>query len=151
MPHLSHNYVIYILYDVHILSQFIQTPQGPLLDAALQLLCHLKGSLGYGILVSSNSTFCDVDWAACLTTQRSTIGYCTFIASSPISRRIKKRHTISRSYVEAEYRAMVQITCELQWLHYLLHDLGLSHPKPMTLHCGNQALPVFMKGQNIFR
>lgn len=35
-----------ILYPIHILSQFMQTPRRPHIDVALWLLCYLKGSLG---------------------------------------------------------------------------------------------------------
>lgn len=34
---------------------------------------------------------------------------------------------------------MAQTSCELQWLQYLLCDLGISHPNSMTLYCDNQA------------
>lgn len=45
---------------------------------------------------------------------------------------------ISRSSAEDEYRVMATLTCELQWLKYLLNDLGVSHPSPITLFCDNQ-------------
>lgn len=28
--------------------------------------------------------------------------------------------------------------CELLWIWWILHDLGLFHPKPMMLHCDNK-------------
>ena len=133
-----------ILYPVHILSQFMHTPQRPHIDTALRLLRYLKGSPGKGILLSSNSSFhvtafCDADCVGCLIARRSTTAYCTFLGSSPISWKTKKQHTVSQSSAEAEYKAMAQTTCELQWLQYLLCDLGISHPNPMTLYCDNQA------------
>ncbi|PNX58187.1 copia protein, partial [Trifolium pratense] len=44
-----------------------------------------------------------------------------------------------RSSAEAEYRSMAAITGELKWLKGLLFTLGISHPKPMKIHCDSQA------------
>ncbi|KAL5717161.1 hypothetical protein ACHQM5_010224 [Ranunculus cassubicifolius] len=34
---------------------------------------------------------------------------------------------------------MATLTAELQWLKYLLHDLGISSTSPISLYCDNQA------------
>ena len=50
---------------------------------------------------------------------------------------------------EAEYRILTIVTCEIQWLLYLLHDLHISCSKPPMLYCDSQsamhiaANPVF--------
>ncbi|KAL4347645.1 hypothetical protein GQ457_17G007160 [Hibiscus cannabinus] len=48
----------------------------------------------------------------------------------------KKQQTISRSSTEAEYRALASVTCELQWLTYLLTDLHISFSSA-NLYCDN--------------
>lgn len=115
-------------------------PRQPHLDAAHRVLCYLKSTPGQGILMSSNSTlnvkaYCDSDWASCPTTRRSITGYITFLGESPIS----WKSTVSRSYVEVEYRSMATITCELIWIKALLHVLRIYHCHPMELYCDNKA------------
>jgi hypothetical protein len=83
--------------------------------------------------------YCDSNWANCPMTRRSTTCYFILLGQSPISWKTKKQDTVSRSSAEAEYRAMAMTTCELQWLRYLLHDLGASHSTPSLLYCDNQA------------
>lgn len=72
-------------------------------------------------------------------TRRSTTGYFTMLGNGPISWKSKKQTTISRSSVEVKYRAMATLTCELVWLKVFLKDLQVSHPRPMSLCCDNQA------------
>ena len=59
-----------LTYIVHILSQFMQTPREEHMDAARQVLHYLKGTVGQGTLLLSDSNlqpigFCDLDWGAC--------------------------------------------------------------------------------------
>ena len=79
-----------INYSVNILSQFMHSPRTAHMDATHCVVRYLKGSIGKGIFLSSSSTihlqgYCDSDWAGCLTTRRSTIGYCIFLGSNLIS------------------------------------------------------------------
>ncbi|KAL5799022.1 hypothetical protein ACOSQ2_003842 [Xanthoceras sorbifolium] len=62
-----------------------------------------------------------------------------FLGQSLISWKTKKQHTVSRSSVEAEYRAMAAVTCELKWLKGLLLSLGVHHPKAIKLFCDSQS------------
>ncbi|XP_043710546.1 uncharacterized mitochondrial protein AtMg00810-like [Telopea speciosissima] len=133
-----------IVHTVHILSQFMHQPCQLHLDAAHRLLRYLKGTPGQGILIPATTTlqltaFCDSDWARCPMTRRSTTGYCILLGIVPISWKIKKQTTVSRSLAEAEYRAMAVAICELTWLSYLFQDLGLSPPARIPLYCDNQA------------
>ncbi|GKV35008.1 hypothetical protein SLEP1_g43330 [Rubroshorea leprosula] len=133
-----------ISFTVNTLSQFLQSPQKCHLDAAHRLLRYLKKTLGQGILLSSKgflqlTAFCDSDWASCLTTRRSTTGYCIFLGNSPISWKSKKQNTISLSSAEVEYRAMATTTKEIIWLHSLLSTFGIQLPTPTPLYCDNRA------------
>ncbi|GJX48135.1 cysteine-rich receptor-like protein kinase 8 [Tanacetum coccineum] len=52
---------------------------------------------------------------------------------------VKKQVVISRSLVEAEYRAMALTCYEVTWFVSLLKDLGIKNLEPVDPFCGNQA------------
>ncbi|GKV50888.1 hypothetical protein SLEP1_g57568, partial [Rubroshorea leprosula] len=104
-----------ICFPVNILSQFLQSPRKPHLDAALRLLRYLKKNPSQGILLSSASSldlhaYSDSNWASCVSTRRSTTGYLIFLGASPISWKSKKHNTMALSFAEAEYRAVASTT-----------------------------------------
>ncbi|GJY18649.1 retrovirus-related pol polyprotein from transposon TNT 1-94 [Tanacetum coccineum] len=108
------------------------------------LMRYLLNSPSQGILLSHHSkvqltAYCDSDWASFPMTRRSTTSYCILLGDSPISYKSKKEGVVSRSSVEAEYRAMAITCCEITWLTTLLKYLGLKYLHPVTLHCDNQA------------
>ncbi|KAL4332817.1 hypothetical protein GQ457_07G032380 [Hibiscus cannabinus] len=56
--------------------------------------------------------------------------------STLISWKSKKQQTISRSSTEAEYIALAAVTCEIQWLQYLLADLHVQIDSA-NVYCDN--------------
>ncbi|GJW01382.1 uncharacterized mitochondrial protein-like protein [Tanacetum coccineum] len=82
--------------------------------------------------------FIDADYTGCPNTSRSTTGYCVFVGGNLVCWKSKKQNVVSRSSLEAEYRAMTQTTCELVWLRNLLGEIGFTKSKPMKMWCDNQ-------------
>lgn len=133
-----------LAYVVHVLSQFMDKPRTPHLDAAHRVLRYIKQTPGQGVFLSAASSiqlhaFCDADWAKCRDTRRSVTGYCILLGQSPVSWKTKKQATVSRSLAEAEYRSMATTCCEITWLKHLLADLNIAHPQPVKLYCDNKA------------
>ena len=62
-----------------------------------------------------------------------------YLENSLISWKSNKQGTISKSSSEAEYRAMTSITCEIQWLVYLLQDLQVPFEQSSLLYCDNDS------------
>jgi hypothetical protein len=56
---------------------------------------------------------------------------------------------MSLSSTEAEYGAMIGTCCELSWLHPLLLDLWILHPKPTLLYCDN-ITPLYIVVNPVF-
>ena len=115
---------------------------------------YIKGSPAKGIFFPSKSnlhikSFCDANWNGCPDTRRSLTGYAVYLEESLISWRSKKQGVVSRSLVEAEYRAIASVACEITWVLQLLKNLKVEHSKPAMLFCDNQvalytaANPVF--------
>jgi hypothetical protein len=72
-----------ISYSIQLLSQFMDSPRQPHMDAATRVLRYLKSSPGEGLFYSASSgphiqAFCESDWAGCPDTRRSVIGFCIF-------------------------------------------------------------------------
>ncbi|PNX93731.1 putative copia-type protein [Trifolium pratense] len=110
--------------------------------AANRVLRYLKSAPSQGLFFpASNSLhlsgFADSDWSCCLDTRKSITGYCVFLGSALVSWKSKKQSTVSRSSSEAEYRALASLSCEIQWLHYLLADLHIPITSPSSVYCDN--------------
>ncbi|CAN1776000.1 Retrovirus-related Pol polyprotein from transposon TNT 1-94 [Linum perenne] len=128
-----------ISFAVNYLSQFVSQPTDLHMQAALKVVRYIKNDPGKGLFFPADSNlklhgFSDSDWAGCPDSRRSTTGFLVFLGDSLISWKSKKQTTISRSSAEAEYRALAAITCELKWLSYLLAELQVSIPQPISLY-----------------
>ncbi|GJU54845.1 RNA-directed DNA polymerase, eukaryota, reverse transcriptase zinc-binding domain protein [Tanacetum coccineum] len=79
-------------------------------------------------VVSSKTRWINVvpqnaDWAECLTTRRSTSGYCVFLRNNLLSWSSKRQPKLDRFSVEAEYRGVANVVAETCWLRNLLREL----------------------------
>lgn len=83
--------------------------------------------------------FSDADWASCVDSRRSVIGYILLLGNSPITWKYRKQGTVSRSSAEAEYRAMASTAADVTKVVHLLDELGISNLKHVALHCDNQS------------
>ncbi|GKC96439.1 hypothetical protein Tco_1161881, partial [Tanacetum coccineum] len=98
------------------------------LKIALKVLRYLKGNPGKGIHIvkqpkASLEAFVDADWAKCLITRKSVTGFCIILNGSLIFWKSKKQSTLSKSSVEAKYKAMASVTSEITWILKILKYL----------------------------
>uniref|UniRef100_A0A2N9GRW0 Reverse transcriptase Ty1/copia-type domain-containing protein n=1 Tax=Fagus sylvatica TaxID=28930 RepID=A0A2N9GRW0_FAGSY len=107
-----------IAHAVHLVSQFLYAPHSTHYAAVIHILLYIKGTMFHGLHFSAHSTL-DL--------------------YSLISWRSKKQHIVSRSSIEAEYRALADTTSELLALRWLLEDMGLTHSSPTVIHCDNRS------------
>ncbi|KAG7556870.1 Retrotransposon gag domain [Arabidopsis suecica] len=133
-----------ICFAVNVVSQHMQAPTLHHWNMVTRILKYLKGAPGQGIWMGCNKNtelvgYCDADYAGDTKDRSSTTGYCTFIGGNLVTWRSKQQKVVSLSSAEAEYRAMRKLTTELMWLKALLKDFGIDTPKPITMHCDNQA------------
>ncbi|KAF5481878.1 hypothetical protein F2P56_002492 [Juglans regia] len=131
-----------LAYSVNFVSQFMHSPIEAHFKMVKPILRYVKGTIDFGLHFSSNSTldlyaFSDADWAGCSLIQCSMTGYCVFLARNCISWSAKKQHIVSRSSIEAKYRAMAQTTVELTWISFLFRDLDIKLHTPPLLLCDN--------------
>ena len=133
-----------LAFTVQHLSQFMQTPRLPHIDALHHTLRYVAHTSGQGILMKGSDkltlqAFSDSDWASCPNSRRSITGYILLLGGSPIAWKSKKQSTVSKSSSEAEYRAMSSAASEVTWVVRLLKELQINSLQPVTLHCDNQS------------
>lgn len=79
-----------LVYVVYVLSQFMDKPRQPHLEATHKVLWYIKQSPGQRILLPTTGplelkAFCDANWARCKDTRRSVTGYCILLGHAPVS------------------------------------------------------------------
>ena len=131
-----------ISYAVNKLSQFMHQPTNDHWELVKRVLRYLCGSLDEGILIHRGSpvslhAYSDADWAGNKDDYSSTSAFVVYLGKNPISWSSKKQNTIARSSTEAEYRTVASTAAELNWVCFLLTDLGLTLPTAPIIYCDN--------------
>jgi hypothetical protein len=79
-----------IAYAVQQICLHMHDPREPHLMAMKRILCYLRGTPNFGLLLRRSSSsdlviYTDVDWAGCPDTHRSTSGYVVFLGDNLVS------------------------------------------------------------------
>ncbi|KAA0062437.1 putative mitochondrial protein [Cucumis melo var. makuwa] len=125
-------------------SQFMQAPYEEHMEAVKRILRYLKTTLDKGLMFRKTNkktieAYTDSDWAGSIVDRKSTSSYCTFVWGNLVTWRSNKQNVVSRSSVEAEYRAMSLGICEEILLQKVLSDLHQECETPLKLFCDNKA------------
>jgi hypothetical protein len=143
-----------LCFAVNKVCQFLHAPTIVHWAAVKRILRYVQGTLGLGLTFTKSSSmmvsaFSDADWAGCPDDRRSTGGFAVYLGSNLISWSARKQATVSRSSTEAEYKALANAAAEVMWVHKILCELGVPHPRAGVLWCDNigatylTANPVF--------
>ncbi|GJX75719.1 ribonuclease H-like domain-containing protein [Tanacetum coccineum] len=116
-----------ISYVMHCLNQHMHYPLQSHLKVPSRVLRYLKNAPSTGVHIYKSSDFklkcvTDSDSAKCLKTKKSVSGFCVFFGKTIVSWKSMKQATVSRSFVEAEYRCMASATCELIAANPVFHE-----------------------------
>jgi hypothetical protein len=133
---------------------FMHDPREPHLALIKRILRYVKGTLDAGLHlgtggVSSITTYSNADWAGCpdswfyfrlLHLPGSTSGFCIFLGNNLVSWSSKRQTTMSRSSVEAEYRAVAYAVAECCWLRQLHQELHVPIPSATVVRQSGSSL-----------
>ncbi|GAA0155859.1 transmembrane signal receptor [Lithospermum erythrorhizon] len=102
------------------------------LVGALQYLSFTRPDITYAVNQASQAMHSPIvtHWAGCPNTRKSTTDFCVFLGGNLISWSFKKQPTISRSSIEAEYRALASTAAEVHVPAQ--HQLADVFTKPLT-------------------
>ncbi|CAL2255962.1 unnamed protein product [Prunus armeniaca] len=130
-----------LAYSVNSVCQYMNQPTDLHWHLVKRILRYVQGTLEYGLSFTACdmhlSAHSDVDWAGDINTRRSTTGFVIFLGCNPISWQSKKQGSVSRSSIEAEYKALANTTADLAWIRQVLKDLKLYQPNPLVAYCDN--------------
>ncbi|XXG51938.1 hypothetical protein AAC387_Pa03g0390 [Persea americana] len=131
-----------ISYAVHLVSQFMTAPRHLHLTAVKRIIRYLLKTIPRGLHYPKDNrlhltTYTDADWAGCQDTRRSTIGWCMYLGTSLVYWKCKKQEWVSRSFTEAEYRALSSAYSEILWLQGLLSEFEFAQTSSTPLHANN--------------
>ncbi|XP_019429617.1 PREDICTED: uncharacterized protein LOC109337163 [Lupinus angustifolius] len=136
-----------IAYNVNKMCRFLSNPLNSHWAAVKRILMYLQGTTSFGLHIQKTAiskpitiiAFCDVDWASDIDDRKSISRAYIFLGPNLITWWSKKKTTISRSSIEAEYRSLALAAQELMWVESLLKELQFAFCTP-TVYCDNLSI-----------
>ena len=104
-------------FSINKVCQFLHAPTTTHWTAVKRILRYINGTRTLGLTFQKSSStllsaFSDADWAGDMDDRRST-GFAIFFGPNLVSWSARKQPTMSRSSIEAEYKALANATAEL--------------------------------------
>jgi hypothetical protein len=133
-----------IAFSVSYLARFVNAITTDKFARVVDIIKYLKGTSSFGFYLGGSPrdcpiyAFCDADWAACPQTRKSVTGYVVMCGIGAIAWKSARQATISRSSTESEYIAAGEVAKEIQYVHQLAPQLGIT-PGCIPVGCDNNA------------
>ncbi|MBW0468119.1 hypothetical protein O181_007834 [Austropuccinia psidii MF-1] len=139
-----------IMFTVNQLSKYSIKPNAKHWTAVKHLLRYLKSTMTMTLYYSKKANepdkilagWADADYANSKQDRKSITRYVTTVFGNPISWVSKKQSVVAQSTTEAEFIAMNICVKQLQWMSYLLNDLGINSSKPTLYNDNSGALTI---------
>ena len=130
---------------VNLIAQFGSNPGVVYLEAAKRILCYLKSTTNFGLVLRRQTKgsfnlvgWTNSNWAQDLDDHRSVGGFIFDIAGGSISWSSKKQPTLATSLVEVEYIALASTIKEAVGLYTLLEELDFPQITATIINTDNQ-------------
>nr|KYP68427.1 Retrovirus-related Pol polyprotein from transposon TNT 1-94 [Cajanus cajan] len=90
--------------------------------------------------------YSDSDFAECVDSRKSTLGYVFLLARGAISWKSEKQIVVASLTMKAEFVACFEATIQANWLRNFISGLGIvDSAKPLKMYCDNSAAVFFSK------
>ena len=136
-----------IIQPVITLSRYMSRWGEKQIKAAELVLKFLRGTykdgIRYTVPLNFNGVlniyvFSDSDWAGCVDTRRSTVGFIIYMCGGPIAWKSQMKKTIALSSCEAEYMALSEAGREIIWIINFLTEIGVKFNRP-RIYCDSSS------------
>ncbi|MBW0497110.1 hypothetical protein O181_036825 [Austropuccinia psidii MF-1] len=145
-----------ITFSVSQLSCFLEKPGITHWTECLQVLRYLYHTRGLSLHYSREGgkkgivAYTDSEWGNSVFNKRSTSGNIVTVNGHLVSWRTKKQPTVSHSTTEAEYKALSNMTKEVEWLMQLLKEIDFNRENstPQLFNDNKGAIDLALSNAN---
>ncbi|XP_068305139.1 secreted RxLR effector protein 161-like [Pyrus communis] len=141
-----------IAYAISMLGRFQSNHGNAHWTAAKKVLRYLQRTKKYLLVYKKGSGleligYNDSDFAGCLDSLKSTLGYIFTLANGAVSWKSVKQDTIATSTIQVEFVACYEGTSQAIWLRNFISSLKImdSITKPVQIWCDNKAAIFYSK------
>ena len=143
-----------IAFAVVMLGRYQNNPGIDHWKAAKKVMGYLQGTKDYMLMYRQTDNlevigYSNLDYAGCIDSQKSTLGYVFMLAGGTVSWRSAKQTLIETSTMEVEFVSCFEATSHGVWLKSFISGLRImdSISRSLKIYCDNSA-PVFMAKNN---
>ena len=114
-----------IMYDISLISRFMERPTELHLNIAKIVLRYLKGNVSFGLFYRNGGKeelirYTDNDYARDQDVRKTTSRYVFMLSSGAVSWSLKKQHVVTLSTTKAEFIVAISCACQAIWLRRIL-------------------------------